>query len=104
MNTKLLREQADKIDQLRKEHDKFIDSRNAVLAVNCGQNTASMSIAGVAVSITTLNNCYMPAVVKSREMIQAECAKILQANIDTLNSKITGAENELRRMMQSKVD
>lgn len=98
MNTEEIRKQTVVLDDLRKQQDKYIESRNKVLAVNCGQQTASISIAGTSFSITELNNCYTPAVVKGRENIQAECAACLQAIIDTLSSKIIGAENKLKRL------
>lgn len=98
MDTKLLRDQADIIDKFRKQREEVVISRNKVLAVKCGQETTTMNIGGVIFNITQTNNYYMPEVVQGMEVIQSECAKILQARIETLDSKIMGAENELRRL------
>ena len=97
MDTKLLREKLDTLDKLRNERTGIIQQRNAVLAVDCGQETTAINIGGVRFSISNLNRNYMPETIKGMEAIQAECAKLLQFQIETLDSKILGAENGIKR-------
>lgn len=102
MNTKLLREKLDALDRLRHLRNEIYAQRNAVLAVNCGQETSAISIAGVRFAISTLNGYYQPEAIKGMEVIQAECAKLLKCQIETLDSKILGAENGIKRAASAK--
>lgn len=99
MNTQSIRDQAKIIEGLQADLIVAINARNAVNAVSCGQSTAGMSIAGINFTITSLNNYYVPEAIKGMERIQAECAALLQSKIDTIKSRLMGAENTLRRLV-----
>lgn len=101
MNTKQIRDFADVVDGHRSKL-RELEATLSTLNLTHGQACPNISINGVKFDLADMSreSGWMPRALKATEAIRAEAIKLIQARIKAQQSRLEGAEFNLRQALK----